>query len=52
MGLLTPGYFQSTYFAKDYWADDYWADYGLGQYILVTLSHGYPLNVTLVQEGA
>lgn len=29
MGLLTPGYFQSTFFPANYWNDRYWQSYGL-----------------------
>jgi len=49
MTLLTAGYWPTTYWSENYWNDDYWQEYVEvpAEFLLITLSHGNPINVTL-----
>jgi len=51
MALLTNGYWNSKYWAGNYWMDDYWPECA-PEYLLLTLSHGYPLNVALSHDAS
>ena len=49
---LENGYWNSKYFVGGYWTDDYWGDYGvvLSEFLLLSLTQGFPLKIALTQE--